>query len=534
MRRRQLTTLSPSAFQLCEGFFASETADSVPILPTVDPSRSGVCLVEYEEAMKWAWKPLPIVPDPLAIVMIHNDEDFSGGPRPEMLTFPALDSKARRVILRGAMWQLGESKVTVKAKMHQLELPETIVVAATVWRDEASPEFWEACSKNLVKTVIQALELQDRSIILEVWGRTFRDTKQKCEPDQAVSGQFHFRTHRSQIDDLLQMSGKGATYFTPKSEAKLSHDDWSMIWFRDKTEASIALSRTGTHSGLARTRDKWALRVPSNHFTQVFQEVKPDEDIRANVSVKKLYKVQPIPPGITNEHVLQWTAQMKWPTRVLKKLGKDAYLLGAATDPPEENVYLNGTLMLIKQVGNAKIMNKNPNPLLAGPKQFASKKGSESKVDKLEPLEDSWAAYRAMKGIPAPSVAAGSQATNGVPASGSQQIEAPIAARFAAFEKRMAFLETGFERLDNGQSEMVREITKNGSQIQQVESQLNDVNRQIQGGIEMAFAKSMQEQSRQLDQKFSQLASMLQANVCKRQQPEPGDAWMDSPLKDAK
>lgn len=532
VRKRQPEALSASGFQLCEGFFATENKRALPILPSVDLSKSGVCLVDYDEAMKWVWKTLPIVPDPMAIVMIHNDEDFTGGPSPELLTFPALDSRQRRVILRGAMWQLGESKVVISATKHELDLPATIVVAATIWKDEADPTLWEACARNLVKSVVGALELEDRSIILEVWGRSFRNSKQRVEPEHATSALFHFRVHRSQVNDLLCSSGKHAIYFTPKSDSKLSHDDWNMIWFKDQTEANIALSKTVRHAGLARTRDKWAIRVPAQHFAHVFQEVKPEDDVKASIIVKKLFKIQPVPAGTTNEHISDWTKKMNWPTRVLKKLGRDAYLLGAETDPPVEHAYLNSSLLMIKQVGNGKTLNQQVTPLVAGPRQPVHNKNHDKRGDKQDAMVDAWAAYRTKHGMPNGSSASGSHgATNQATPAPAQQIEAPIAAKFAAFEKRLTMMETETQRLNNGQGEIVQQVQKMGHQLNDVQRQMQDVHKQVQGGIEMAFAKSMQEQHKQLDIKFAQLVGMIQGATGKRQQPEAGDVFMESPAK---
>eukprot|EP00438_Fugacium_kawagutii_P031580 Skav225867 [mRNA] locus=scaffold810:339208:341106:+ [translate_table: standard] len=533
IRKHRPEQLQASSFVLCDGFFVNEGKAPLPVLNSVDLQKSGVCLVEYEEAMKWVHKQLPIVPDALAIVMIHNDEDPTGCQRSEPVTFPALDPRGRRVILRGVLWQLGEKKALIEAVKHQLDLPATIVVAATIWKDEADSDLWEACKQNLVKSVLGAMELNDRAVILEVWGRSFRDSRQKTDPDRALSGQFHFRVHRSQIDELLKTSGRHAIYFTPKSESKMSHGDWNMIWFKGQIEANIALSKTSQHAGLARTKDKWAVRVPTVHFDHVFHEIKPNDDAKANVVIKKLFKVQPVPAGTTNEHIMQWTEQMKWSTRVLKKLGKDAYLLGATDDPPHENVYLNDTLLLIKPVGNDKPIQHRSNPLIAGPKQPVTRKNIDKTSEAGELLEDSWALYRSRKGLPnnhqpSQGVAGGSSSA----AAPQPQLDAPIAAKFAAFEKRMSLIESTVEKMDSNQHHIVQEVTRTGQNLQKVEAQLNDVHKQIQGGIEMAFAKSMQEQNKQLDVKFSQLAAMLQQGAApKRAQPEPGDAWMESPSK---
>eukprot|EP00438_Fugacium_kawagutii_P027730 Skav228108 [mRNA] locus=scaffold730:184193:185890:+ [translate_table: standard] len=505
-------------------------------LPSVDLNKSGICLVDFDEAAKWALKTLPIVPDPLAIIMIHADETFEGLPRPEFVSFPALDMKGRRVILKGAVWQLGERHVKIEAVKHELTLPETIVIAATVWRDESSTELWSACMTNLVRATLDPLELPDRSIILEVWGRSYRNSQGKSEPSSAASAQFHFRVHRSKADCLLKESGKSSIYLTPKSENKRSHEDWNMIWFRDKTEASIAMTRATQHAGMARSKDKWAVRIPQHQFDHVFQELKPGDDPKLNVLVKKLFKIQPVPPGFTQEHVLQWTSKINWKTKVLKKLGKDAFLLGAESDPPHENIYLNNTLMLIKPVGNENRDKIKTTPLVAGPKQPAGKKRQDTVKEGDDPFIDPWApwaANRARVGSQSGSSGVANSSVSAGQAPTQPAMDPPIAAKFAAFEKRLTDFEHTMSTMDSNQKMCAQQVEQCGQRLQSVETNIESVQQQIQGGIERAFAKSMKEQSKQLDMKFSQLAQLLQGNAApKRPLPEDEDHQMESPTKD--
>eukprot|EP00438_Fugacium_kawagutii_P026493 Skav202804 [mRNA] locus=scaffold326:887920:888702:- [translate_table: standard] len=171
-------------------------------------------------------------------------------------------------------------------------------------------------------------------------------------------------------------------------------------------------------------------------------------------------------------------------------------------------------------------------PLAAGPKQV---KEHTKKHDALnEPLEDSWALYRLRNGLQNPnagqgnSTAAASQTPQA--AFAVQAVEAPIAARFAAIEKRLAANEEGFDKLSAGQSTLVQQMEKTGHQLHHVEQQIHGVHTQIQDGIEKAFAHNMQKQNERLDSKFAQLVKLLKAPPPKRALPEDEDHEM-SPIK---
>eukprot|EP00438_Fugacium_kawagutii_P012198 Skav225481 [mRNA] locus=scaffold3604:428376:429542:+ [translate_table: standard] len=380
-----------------------------------------------------------------------------------------------------------------------------------------TPELWDEVEQNVVKTVFTALNITDRALVLEVWGRSLRNTKEKTSPSLATSVQFHFRIHRSQASSMLVESGKSFAYLTPKTDDKLSHQDWSLIWYKDKTEANIALSRVPSHAGMARTKDKWAVRVPVSNFEAALQELKPGDDPKQTVMIKLMFKIQPVPAGTTQ-----------------KKLGKDAFLIGAECEPPHAHVYLNDTLLLIKPVGKDKVA-MPAHPLLAGPKQFKDNKHVDKPTEKQELLVDSWALFRAKNGLQThgnPSAGAASGSGNPTPARAATAVDPPIAAKFAAFEKRLANAEAGLEKLSTGQNHLCQQMDHAGKQLGAFEHQLHEVQSSIQGGIEQAFAKSVHEQNRRLDSKFQQLVQLLQNPVSKRALPDDDDdAEMESPVK---
>lgn len=61
----------------------------------------------------------------------------------------------------------------------------------------------------------------------------------------------------------------------------------------DKYDADISASRATEHSGLARSKSKFALRVRSAVLTQVIKEVRHGATADSQVAVSKLYKLQP-------------------------------------------------------------------------------------------------------------------------------------------------------------------------------------------------------------------------------------------------
>ena len=88
--------------------------------------------------------------------------------------------------------------------------------------------------------------------------------------------------------------------------------------------------------GLVRSRNKYGLRIPQPSFAKVFAQLKPGTEVPATIDVKCLYKLGPVPASARAEDVQSWAQQLSWQVKVLKALGPQFWLVGAATGPQQK------------------------------------------------------------------------------------------------------------------------------------------------------------------------------------------------------
>eukprot|EP00435_Cladocopium_sp_Y103_P037714 s365_g10.t1 len=545
IRQNAPANLSATGFQLVSGYFADDNGSPVKILGLMSLQASGICLMEWEDALPWLKKGVDLVPDELAVLTLIQEKLPVDLPQPTEVTFPALDTHGRKVVLRGHLWQLGEKKIKMATHDHGIAMESSMVMAFTVWKDECKDEQWALASTSLVKFAFSCFDTPMKEATIQVWGRSFRDHKGKTAPENACSAQFHCRLLSTYVEQILKESGKGPVYATPKSENSLSHPDWGMIWLRDKIELELAASRATQHSGFARTKDRFALRVKASLIEQVAKEVRPNDPPRQNIPVSHMFKIQPLPKGLLVDQLVKWAEALKWNIRVIKKLGHDAVLVGSNTVPPHEHMTMNGSLVLIKPVSPKKSMPPKASALVAGPRQPIKSQASPGIAKaSADPMGDPWANYHATQ--PAPrngGLPAHASTANSTPANVARQVDAPIAAKFTALENRLAKFEAGLDEIKSEQKHYTNAITlatkqseATAKRVGDIENNVKTMNVQMQAAVETAICKGLANQEKKLDAKFQSLLDMLSkgssSQGSKRQTvDEEGDAPMESPVK---
>eukprot|EP00438_Fugacium_kawagutii_P022908 Skav224170 [mRNA] locus=scaffold2007:377181:380973:+ [translate_table: standard] len=524
IRKSTVIKLDEKDYQISRGFFVDEDSADVQVLQSLDLSKTGIYLGTWEEAHQWITKDLPVVPDALGFLTLYREDMPQVTATPTSVTFPAMDGQGRRVLLKGMLWQLGEKKVMAALKDQKVAMPETLVLACAIWKDECNPEQWEQATRNLVKTALSYFEDAEPSKhILQVWGRSFRDTRSKVAPSASLSGQFHMRIYASSAESFLKLSGKFCAYLTPKDEQHLSHPGWGLIWMSDKAETGIAASKATEHSGLARSPDKSALRVRSVVLETVATEVKP-ENRMPTFPIVHLFKVQPIPVEVSQPQIIEWAKNMGWRVKVLKRLGQHAYLLGAGSKPPHDNMSMNGSLILVKEVVSGKKEQKQ-SALVAGPKPPPRVKANAEPTQQML-ASDPWAAYIANQGHHA--AAAPTQAAQSHP---PKAIEGPIQAKFAALEQRMQSYEQDLSKLNDTTNQVVQAVKHTNNRLGGVEKHVQDMQHQMASAIEQAMSKGMKEQEKKLDSQFASIMQALHGQKRDNAVDEDEDAAMESPLK---
>ena len=176
-----------------------------------------------------------------------------------------------------------------------------------------------------------------------------------------------------------------------------------MIWLsgqRGEVEKQALL--VPEQHGVVRSRNRYGLRVPETVFPRVFAQLRPGADVPLNISVKGTYKLGPVPAAASAEDVQTWARNLQWPMKVIKALGPQFWLLGAATPPPAETALFNDQPVLIVPVRQREA----PAPIVqagrplpgAGP---AKQQPSQPSTTDPWLISDPWSAYKAAQ-KPAP------------------------------------------------------------------------------------------------------------------------------------
>ena len=529
MRKKLPMKLSAESFRLCPDFFLNSDDSETVIINKIDMKTTGICLVDLNAVKPWFEQSLPLVSDELAVVVIAEPDAPKDVPAYQNVTFPAVDTRGRQVILRGWIWQFGQKHVKWSTHEHAIKTTDTIVLAMTVWKDECNEQQWNGVVQSMVKAsfaLVEGVDMQKQ--VLQVWGRSYRDQTTKCDSSLAISAQFHFRILKSDAADILKTSGNGPYYFTPKSDLQMSHPDWGLIWLSNKMEATIAAQRATQHAGLARSKNKCALRVPTSLIDQIAKEVRPQNPPKGFVPIKYMWKIEPVPLGVNGDQITEWACNAGWKIKVMKMLGKTSVLVGSENPPPQKHLCMNSDLVLIKAVKNNRA-NVAPSPLVAGPKPAAIKKDAE-----VDPFSlsggDPWALYQPSNRGPASVASTGTGHT-----SVSRTVDPPTAAKFSAIEARLATFEQAVNEIRADQVQAANVMKSHEVALKKVDSQLQGMQGSIQNTVEDAIRRATQAQEKSMDQKFDQLMKMLSSTSTtaksSRRENEDDDDPMESPLK---
>ena len=448
---------------ICPGYFHLQNDQPAAILEQLDLKSAGVCLMDFDSASNWLKRDLPLVSDELAIVTVYQEKIPPGYPKSVEVTFPALDNKGRQSLVRGLLWQLGEQHIKLSPHGKTITTDATLVLACTIWRDECNDKIWNDVTKSLVKTCFGLLsEVDTDNKVLQVWGRGFRDAFAKTDPESAWSAQFHMRVFRKDAEEFLRASGKGPVYLTPKCESHLSHLDWAMIWVHDKVAATIGCDKVANHSGIGRSKNKFAVRVVAQHVEQAAKEIKPSDPPKSTMPVQMLFKIEPLPVGTTPTALCAWAESLKWKVKVLKLLGRQAALVGANAPPPFQHMSINDKPVLIRQIKSRKNDVQRSN-IIAGPKPQLQRSQEIGNFADGRLLSDPWAQYVGSSANSAANVT--NQTGNPV----QRSVDAPTAARFTAIEERLAKFEGIASNLAAEQKTIIQEVQKQDATVQKVE-----------------------------------------------------------------
>ena len=542
LRKSKPLEVHGSDFQLDEGVFILENGSAAVIIEKLEGSNSGVALLNDDLAIPWIQQQCPIVPNIQHI-------------KPDEITFPATDRLGRKVLLRGFIWQLGNKKIKTNiARNQQLAVNKSIVLSINVYKDEAHEDVWQGLEKAFVRTIKGVLQCENSSV-WQVWGRSFHGAGPKTQFDAANSAHCFFRVAIDDVEQILALSGTSGVYVVAKAENHLPHPDWCVIWIGSQIDCMCALKKVSSHSGMIRGKNSWGIRCHVSRFPDMSKMLRPTfDDHSAPIPVTRMYKIEPVPPGISNRDLIEWGKKESRPIRVIKKLGKQIALVGSNKPPPDGYTAINGEVVLIQEFFPNQ-QSKVNYPQIAGPKMKSRAGGHMVATDSfakdvqhdpwagsvLPPKanegggpSNAWARYTPVTGIK-PQVAPPIVNMN------PRQIDSTISAKFQGVNDRVAMLEASVKQIQDDQGKISEQVKQqhemNQAQFKEVDRKFGTINDNLKGfqsHIQHVISDTVKKQDERMGVRFDQLMEMLQkggqSSATKRPLDIEGDASM-SPAK---
>ena len=403
IRKKQVgrtQTIDAHSLNIEPNFFVKEDGNACDILKTLQGAQTGVCILSCEEASAWINAKLPLSAHELAGLVIGPKCVASKTDLCRKITIPVTDSEGQPLIIRACMHQLGGKRVKIEQKNSQTVVVEkSVIVSVTIFRDECQNDLWPTIVKSPVKTIIGILESDGVKSFTcsSPWGRSWRCGSQPSEPHEATSLQFHIRVKETSLEQLLKISGRASIYVTPKDDHVGLLKGWAVVWMKiPKAELHIALAKLESdHGGIVRTNKGLGIRVKQSKFKESFAILRPADRVPMVLEAKKLFRLQPVPVGASNEDVEQITSKHGWKTRALKSMGPHAWMVASEDDPPSQWLPINDMVILVKSVEASKQFNQPT--IVAGKtrQEVKNKKDGETADPWSNSQHDPWANYQA-------------------------------------------------------------------------------------------------------------------------------------------
>ena len=517
----QKQKVTASQINIMPDHFLKDDKTPAVILKSMIGAKSGVILLDPQDASAWINESKPISQEPLACIVIGHEcpaEDVSHCCK---ITVPATDSAGQPLLVAGCMHQLGNKDIMIpQDDMVTMPTEQSIIMSFTAYKDECDRELWKAIIDNPVKVILQVIrkDFDQNFLSCGPWGRSWRGDKKSVGSDIATSFQFHARVKHEHHKTIMNISGRGPIYMTPKSEDKGLLPGWAIVWMNcSKQDAFISMSKMPVdHAGLVRTEKGIGIRVKQDSFEQAFKFLRPSDKPPPSVAANFLFKLQPLPPGMTAENVMQFTSSKGWTTRPLKALGSTAWLVASEKEAPQQWIGLNGTLVLVKAVEQSQQRHK-PIVLAGNLEKVQHVKGSEGNkgVDPWVANADPWQQYQALS-----SHAVGKSVPTGLQSFSST--DPSLAKRLQEQDDKIQTLQTSIHDIQKYQKQAEVDAKTHQQQLDgklqsfrsEVGDQMNSLSSQFQASLQQALSQ----QDKQINAGFSELKSLfMQSRGCSDQ-----------------
>ena len=392
----KLKTIDIMTLKLFRGDFLNEDDSPTDInIGEFSPNGSGLFVVYPSQVATWLRSSKPICTDELAVLLLGHEFVDSGLPQ-KRIQFRATQTGGQgQLVLKGTLIQLGEKAVKGKPfKDTVVACPDTVVATCTIHQADFSMEEWKQATSTPGKFMMAGFDPKLRKeAILGLWGHSFQANFRACKPVLADSIQIHVRIKKEALGDVLQQSGWNRVFMVPKNDDSFAANvTYSVLWTgADLEQTQIQAKLLQSNLGLIKNRGRYGIRVHFDAFKQSWQILFPDVAVPDQIKVTQVFRVQGLPPNVTNTEIKTWIEQLGWEAKPIRRVAHGVWLVGGSKMPDQETCTFNGNVVMISLVDRRDTSTSNP--VIVGKALFTSDKPPVGNT-LVDDFKDPWAAYR--------------------------------------------------------------------------------------------------------------------------------------------
>ncbi|CAE7035963.1 unnamed protein product [Symbiodinium sp. CCMP2592] len=346
----------------------------------------------------------------------------------------------RRHLLAACYHNVGETDITPQIQHGtRVDSEDTVCCSFTMCQEDFPAEAqWKDCAAAPVRTVVEAFRTKGvDSALHHPWARTYRASGRPSQPHLCDQFVFYAKVPQGKLRAVLQCSGFNRVYVVPRSWDRQLLPGWAVVWLalpRSEIEKQALL--VAEQHGLVKGKNKFGLRVPAASFRKVFTQLRPGDAVPDHLEISETFKVGPFPAAASADAIREWSKRMSWPTKVIKSLGPQFWLLGSASEPPAATMLFNNTPVLATAV---KGRDQQRPVVQAGGHVPRDAKTTKTPAEAEDPWlhNDPWSSYKASH-TPGPAKAASASTT---------PLDSSSATRLTQQDDRIAELERGLQQL---------------------------------------------------------------------------------------
>ena len=296
----------------------------------------------------------------------------------EVVRIPAQCSHTSEpMLLTAKLVQIGSVIVSrvINTQVPKVEEVDNMVVKALIYRDELHDD-WDFFVKHpvrwLQKQFPELVASRDEAPkLLDCWDRQTLNAKmERARGDTVGIYAVSLRLAYIDLDTLLQKSGHGPTYFEPRQNDGKGHDEqYRVIWLgkSDKATAMMEVQSLEVWGSLARSGDRYGVRVHKQHAAATHKQLKPQVPYLDSNQLST-WIAGPFPFGATRQSLSKLFALWQWPARPTQPKGRSADSSGIlweiqASEAPQYGVYqLEHSDILITEQPKKSRTSEQPKP----------------------------------------------------------------------------------------------------------------------------------------------------------------------------